>query len=77
MERLDGMIELTELEDLRYNYIFSNYLYSLARNGLLSLEGIEVLFPNLIVLDVSFNKIFSVDNIDILSRLSNLAEINF
>jgi Leucine-rich repeat (LRR) protein len=49
MESLDGMVELPELEDL-----------SMQGNGIISLVGIEEKFPNLTVLDVSFNKIFSV-----------------
>ena len=66
MESLDGMIELPELEDL-----------SMQGNGIISLVGIDEKFPNLTVLDVSFNKIFSVQNIDLLRDLPNLAEINF
>jgi len=65
METLDGLVELPELEDL-----------SLQANGIISLIGIEEKFPNLTVLDVSHNKIFSVANIDLLSELPNLAEVN-
>jgi Leucine-rich repeat (LRR) protein len=49
MESLESMIELPELEDL-----------SLQNNGIISLIGIDEKFPNLTVLDVSFNRIFSV-----------------
>lgn len=49
MESIDGMVELPELEDL-----------SMQGNGIISLLGIDEKFPNLTVLDVSFNKIFSV-----------------
>jgi Leucine-rich repeat (LRR) protein len=49
MESIDGMVELPELEDL-----------SMQGNGIISLFGIDEKFPNLTVLDVSFNKIFSV-----------------
>lgn len=49
MESLEGMIELPELEDL-----------SLQGNGIISLIGIDEKFPNLTVLDVSNNRIFSV-----------------
>lgn len=56
LQTLDAFLELPELEDL-----------SLQSNGLISILGIEVLFPNLTVLDLAHNKIFSVDNIDILS----------
>jgi Leucine-rich repeat (LRR) protein len=49
MESLDGMIELPELEDL-----------SIQNNGIISLVGIDEKFPNLTVLDVSFNRIFSI-----------------
>jgi hypothetical protein len=65
METLEGMIELPELEDL-----------SLKHNGIISLITIDEKFPNLTVLDVSFNKIFSVQNLDLLASLSNLAEVN-
>lgn len=65
METLDGLVELPELEDL-----------SLQANGIISLIGIEEKFPNLTVLDVSHNKIFSVANVDLLSELPNLAEVN-
>ncbi len=65
MQTLDGFVELPELEDL-----------SIQNNGIISLIGIDEKFPNLTVLDVSFNKIFSVQNVDLLSSLSNLAEIN-
>lgn len=65
METLDGLVELPELEDL-----------SLQANGIISLIGIEEKFPNLTVLDVSHNKIFSVANVELLSELPNLAEVN-
>ena len=65
MQTLDGFVELPELEDL-----------SIQNNGDISLVGIEDKFPNLTVLDVSFNKIFSVHNVDILTDLPNLAEVN-
>lgn len=66
MESLDGMVELPELEDL-----------SMQGNGIISLFGIDEKFPSLTVLDVSFNKIFSVQTIDLLRDLPNLAEVNF
>ena len=65
MQTLDGFVELPELVDL-----------SIQNNGVISLVGIEDKFPNLTVLDVSFNKIFSVHNVDILTDLPNLAEVN-
>jgi Leucine-rich repeat (LRR) protein len=65
MECLDGFVELPELEDLSIQHI-----------GIISLIGIREKFPNLTVLDVSNNKIFSVENFDFLAELSNLAEIN-
>lgn len=65
MESLDGLVELPELEEL--------YLQG---NGIISLIGIDEKFPNLTVLDVSYNKIFSVQNVDLLQELTNLAEIN-
>ena len=65
MESLDGLVELPELEEL--------YLQG---TGIISLIGIDENFPNLTVLDVSYNKIFSVQNVDLLQELTNLAEIN-
>ena len=65
MQTLDGFVELPELEDL-----------SMQSNGIISLDGIAEKFPNLTVLDASNNKIFSVENVDILSELPNLAEVN-
>jgi Leucine-rich repeat (LRR) protein len=44
--------------------------------GLESLEKIEIKFPNLSVLDIKNNKILSVYNLDYISELSNLAELN-
>lgn len=64
MQTLDGMIDLPELEYL-----------SIKNNGIISIIGIEEKFPNLTVLDISFNRIFSVENVDILSELPNLAEV--
>jgi len=65
MQSLEGFVELPELEDL-----------SIQGNGIISLIGIDEKFPNLTVLDISHNKIFSVQNLDLLSSLPNLAEIN-
>lgn len=65
MQTLDGFVELPELEDL-----------SISGNGIISLICIDEKFPNLTVLDASHNKIFSVQNLDLLSALPNLAEIN-
>jgi Leucine-rich repeat (LRR) protein len=50
---------------------------SIRQNGLLNLKKIEFFCPNLTVLDLSHNKIFSVDAIETLHKLPNLAEINF
>jgi Leucine-rich repeat (LRR) protein len=65
MQTVDELVDLPELEDL-----------SMQNNGLISLQGLDEKFPNLTVLDVQFNKIFSVQNLDILAELPNLAEIN-
>jgi Leucine-rich repeat (LRR) protein len=46
-------------------------------NGIISIIGIETKFPSLTVLDISHNRIFSVENIDILAELPNLAEVFF
>jgi Leucine-rich repeat (LRR) protein len=57
---------MVDLEDL-----------SIVGNGIISLVGIEEKFPNLAVLDISHNKIFSVLNVDVLRSLPHLAEVNF
>ena len=64
IQTLDYFVDLPELEDL-----------SLQSNGIISLFGIEEKFPNLTVLDVSHNRIFSVENVELLRELPNLAEI--
>lgn len=66
MQTIDAFVDLPELE-----YI------SLQGNGIISILGIEDKFPNLTVLDLSGNRIFSVENVDILSELPNLAEVYF
>ena len=66
MQSLEGFIDMPELEDL-----------SVQGNGIISLVGIDEKFPNLTVLDISHNKIFSIHNVDLLSTMSNLAEVNF
>ena len=50
---------------------------SLRNNGLLNLKRIEEFAPNLTVLDLSHNKIFSVEAVEALHKLTNLAEVNF
>eukprot|EP00347_Sterkiella_histriomuscorum_P021343 403334317 len=66
MQTIEGFVDLPELEFL-----------SLQGNGIISILGIEEKFPNLTVLDLSQNRIFSVENVDILSELPNLAEVFF
>lgn len=65
MQNLDGFVDLPELEDL-----------SIQKNGIININDIEIKFPNLTVLDLSYNKIFSVKNLEYLSDLPNIAEIN-
>jgi Leucine-rich repeat (LRR) protein len=65
MQTVDELVDLPELEDL-----------SMQNNGLISLQGLDEKFPNLTVLDVQYNKIFSIQNLDILAELPNLAEIH-
>ena len=50
---------------------------SIRENGLLKLNMIEKIFPNISLLDVAQNKIFQVDAVEILHKLPNLAEVNF
>ena len=64
MQTLDDFVDLPELEDI-----------SLQGNGIISIIGIDEKFPNLTVLDISHNRIFSVENVDLLHELPSLAEI--
>lgn len=50
---------------------------SLRNNGLLNIKKIEDFAPNITVLDLSSNKIFSVEAIEALHKLKDLAEVNF
>ena len=50
---------------------------SLRNNGLLNIKNIEDFAPSLTVLDLSGNKIFSVEAVEALHKLKNLAEVNF
>jgi Leucine-rich repeat (LRR) protein len=50
---------------------------SLRNNGILNIKRIEEFAPNLTVLDLSHNKIFSVEAVEALHKLKNLAEVNF
>ena len=50
---------------------------SLRNNGLLNIKKIEDFAPSLTVLDLSGNKIFSVEAVEALHKLKNLAEVNF
>lgn len=43
----------------------------------MNIENIEVKFPNLQVLDLRGNKIFSIDAVDILYKLKHLHTVNF
>jgi Leucine-rich repeat (LRR) protein len=56
MQDLKGLVEMPVLEDL-----------CLRKNGIININGIETKFPNLTVLDLSYNKIFSVANLEVLS----------
>ena len=49
----------------------------LCEAGLLNIEDVDKKFPNLHVLDLRGNKIFSIDAIDILYKLKNLHTVNF
>ena len=64
MENFNCLVELPELEEL-----------NVSNNGIITIDGLEIKFPNLTMLDLSHNKIFSVNNLDILQELPNLAEI--
>lgn len=49
---------------------------SLKGVGLLNLNKIEQIFPNVSVLDLANNKIFQIEAIEILHKLDSIAEIN-
>ena len=50
---------------------------NLRGNGLLQIRGIDKLCKNVSILDLTNNKIFSVEAIEELHRLENLAEVSF
>ena len=50
---------------------------SLKQVGLLQIKNIDKLFPNLSVLDLTKNRIFSVEAIEELHKLDMLAEVSF
>ena len=45
--------------------------------GLIRVECIEDRFPSLVTLDLQNNKIFSIDAVDILYKLTNLLDVNY
>ena len=59
-------LNMTELDDL-----------SLRGVGLLNIKGISDSFPNISLLDLSYNRIFSVEAVEELHKLSELAEVSF
>jgi len=68
LESIDvfSFLKMTELDDL-----------SLRGVGLLQIKGIADIFPSVSILDFSQNKIFSVEAIEELHKLEELAEISF
>lgn len=66
MDNINYLPKIADLEEL--------YLKS---NGLLSVKDISQKFPKLVILDLSNNKIFSVDAIEALEPLESLAEVSF
>lgn len=61
-----SFLKMEELDDLQ-----------LKKNGLIHLKKIDLIFPNLAVLDVADNKIFSVEYVEILHKLPMIAEVSF
>lgn len=57
--------------------IFDLQKLYLCEAGLLNILDVDKKFPNLHVLDLRGNKIFSIDAIDILYKLKNLHTVNF
>jgi hypothetical protein len=49
----------------------------LRKVGLIHLKKIDEIFPNIAVLDLADNKIFSVEYVEILHKLPMIAEISF
>lgn len=61
-----SFLNMDELDDL-----------SLKKVGLIHLKKIDEIFPNLAVLDLADNQIFSIEYIEILHKLPMMAEISF
>jgi len=49
----------------------------LQKVGLISIDEIDCKYPNLMTLDLKYNRIFSMDAISILYELKHLREVNF
>ena len=66
LERIDSLnfLEMERVEHL-----------CLRGNGILNIQNIDTIFPNVVVLDLADNKIFSVDAVEELHKLSALAEV--
>ena len=50
---------------------------SIRKVGLVDIKDIDKIFPNLAVLDLGMNKIFSVEAVEELYKLEMLAEVSF
>lgn len=61
-----SFLNMEELDDLQ-----------LRKVGLIHLKKIDEIFPNIAVLDVADNKIFSVEYVEILHKLPMMAEVSF
>lgn len=68
---------LEEIADISYLCFSELAELNLKGNGLMQIRGIEKLCKNITVLDLTGNKIFSVEAIEELHKLENLAEISF
>jgi Leucine-rich repeat (LRR) protein len=66
---MDNISFLPKIADLEELY--------LKGNGLLSIKEINLKFPKLVILDLSNNKIFSVEAVEALEELESLAEVSF
>ena len=68
---------LEEIEDISYLKMPELDELQLKSVGLIEVKGIDKLCPNIAVLDLTNNKVVSIEQIEELHKLHNLAEVSF